>query len=184
MKVDVIWLQQIVSSSLCSTVQADKSDVYLLPNELDEKVGKVHNSVRTAESSSSCRHGACGPFKSEHHRFRAVKFSRDCCRWQLAVSASASPNSQRLNEEVAILDPLVIDAAVKVFARSVARKCCYRQVSLAKKPEFSTTFLSANPRWVMLVSARFCAPMLSRATTILDFHLYSDLDDAQVCRLR
>ena len=55
MKVDVIWLQQIVSSSQCSTVQADKSDVYLLPNELDEKVGKVHNSVRTAESSSSCR---------------------------------------------------------------------------------------------------------------------------------
>ena len=180
MKVDVIWLQQIVSSSLCSTVQADKSDVYLLLNELDEKVGKVHNSVRTAESSSSCRHGACGPFKSEHHRFRAVKFSRDCCRWQLAVSASAAQNSQRLNEEVAILDPLVIDAAVKVFARSVARKCCYRQVSLAKKPEFSTTFLSANPRWVMLVSARFCV----RATTILDFHLYSDLDDAQVCRLR
>ena len=55
---------------------------------------------------------------------------------------------------MAILDPLVIDAAVKVFARSVARKCCYRQVSLAKKPEFSTTFLSANPRWVMLVSRK------------------------------
>ena len=70
-----------------------------------------------------------------------------------------------LNEEVAILDPLAIDAAVTFFARYVARKSCYSHVSLAKTPDFSTTFLSTNPRWVTLVSARIRAPMSSCQVT-------------------
>ena len=118
----------------------------------------------------------------------AVEHQCVCCQVQGPFQAyrTNSTSYQGLNEEVAILDTLAIDAAVTVFF-SFRREEVLLQSSLIGKDAGFFHDISVHKSMMGDAGVRKDSRanvVLSGATIILDFQLDSDLDDVQVCRLR
>ena len=97
--------------------------------------------MRGSSVPTSCRNSSMS--KSRLNTFLHSEPSSPSLPSNVKANRTRSTSFQRLNEEVAT-GPFWNRTAVTVFSRSVARKYCYRFVSLAKTSEFSTTFLSSN----------------------------------------
>ena len=110
----------------------------------------------------------------------AVEHQCVCCQVQGPFQAyrTRSTSYQGLNEEVAILDPLAIGAAITVFF-SFRREEVLLQSSFIGKDAGFFHDISVHKSMMGDAGVR---NVLSGATIILDFQLDSDLDDAQVCR--